>query len=99
LAVIIALYGSRNVFSLVTLAWSLLASSLGPLLVLRVLNQSVSPVWGTAMMIGGAASALYWRFGLEFGDAVFDVLPGMLGGFLIFGVSVLWRTAKNPDAR
>jgi sodium/proline symporter len=99
LAVIIALYGSRNVFSLVTLAWSLLASSLGPLLLLRVLNQAVSPVWGTAMMIGGAASALYWRFGLEFGDAVFDVLPGMLGGFLIFGVSVLWRTAKNPDAR
>ena len=98
LAVIIALYGSRNVFSLVTLAWSLLASSLGPLLVLRVLNQAVSPVWGTAMMIGGAASALYWRFGLEFGDAVFDVLPGMLGGFFIFGASVLWRTAKNSDA-
>ena len=51
------------------------------------------------MMIVGAASALYWRFGLEFGDAVFDVLPGMLGGFLTFGVAALWKTVKNPDAR
>jgi sodium/proline symporter len=99
LAVIIALYGSRNVFALVTLAWSLLASSLGPLLVVRVLNQPVSPIWGTLMMIGGTASALVWRYGLEFGDAVFDVLPGMLGGFLIFGVSVLCRTAEGSDAR
>ncbi len=99
MAVIIALYGSRNVFSLVTLAWSLLASSLGPLLVLRILNRPVSPILGAAMMIVGAASALYWRFGLEFGDAVFDVLPGMLGGFFIFGVAALWKTAKNSDAR
>jgi sodium/proline symporter len=99
LAVIIALYGSRNVFALVTLAWSLLASSLGPLLVLRVLNQPVSPIWGAAMMIGGAASALYWRYGLELGDAVFDVLPGMLGGFLIFGLSMLWSTWKGPGTR
>jgi sodium/proline symporter len=95
LAVVIALYGSRNVFTLVTLAWSLLASSLGPLLVLRVLRQRVSPGWGVAMMIGGAVSALFWRYGLEFGDAIFDVLPGMLGGFLIFGISVLCRTAGS----
>jgi sodium/proline symporter len=99
LAVIIALYGSRNVFALVTLAWSLLASSLGPLMVLRVLDQPVSPIWGTLMMIGGAASALVWRYGFEFGDAVFDVLPGMLGGFFIFGLSVLWRAAHVNRAR
>jgi len=98
LAVVIALYGSRNVFALVTLAWSLLASSLGPLLVVRVLNQPVSPFWGTAMMIGGTISALVWRYGLEFGDAVFDVLPGMLGGFLIFALSRLCRTAKDSGS-
>ena len=62
------------------------------------LNQPVSPIWGTAMMIGGTASALLWRYGFEFGDAVFDVLPGMLGGFLIFGASVLWRNAKDSGA-
>jgi len=98
LAVVIALYGNRNVFQLVTLAWSLLASSLGPLLVVRILNQPVSPIWGIAMMIGGTASALVWRYGLEFGDALFDVLPGMLGGFLIFGLSKLFRTAEDPGA-
>jgi sodium/proline symporter len=98
LAVVIALYGSRNVFALVTLAWSLLASSLGPLLVVRVLNQPVSPFWGTAMMIGGTISALVWRYGLEFGDAVFDVLPGMLGGFLIYALSRLCRTAKDSGS-
>jgi sodium/proline symporter len=99
LAVVIALYGSRNVFALVTLAWSLLASSMGPLLVVRVLNQPVSPIWGIAMMIGGTASALVWRFGFEFGDAVLDVLPGMLGGFFIFGLSKLCRAAKASGPR
>jgi sodium/proline symporter len=98
-AVIIALYGSRNVFELVTFAWSLLASSLGPLLVVRVLNQPVSPIWGAAIMIGGMASALVWRFGFEFQDAVFIGLPGMLGGFLVFGLSKLCRTAKDSGAR
>ena len=99
LAVGIALYGSRNVFALVTLAWSLLASSLGPLLLVRVLNQPVSPIWGTAMMIGGATSALLWRYKLEYGDAVFDVLPGMLGGLVIFGLSKLCRMLKVSDRR
>jgi sodium/proline symporter len=96
-AVVIALYGSRNVFTLVTLTWSLLAASLGPLLVVRVLKQPVSPIWGTAMMIGGTASALEWRYGLGFGDAVLDVLPGMLGGFLIFGLSRLCRRKRRPQ--
>jgi sodium/proline symporter len=98
-AVIIALYGSRNVFELVTFAWSLLASSLGPLLVVRVLNQPVSPIWGVAMMIGGVASALVWRIGFEFHDAIFEGLPGMLCGFLIFGLSKLCRTAKDSAPR
>jgi sodium/proline symporter len=97
-AVVIALYGSRNVFELVTFAWSLLASSLGPLLIVRVLNQPISPIWGTAMMIGGMASALVWRFGFEFQDAVFIGLPGMLGGFLVFGLSKLCRTAKDSGS-
>jgi sodium/proline symporter len=99
LAVVIALHGDRNVFQLVTLAWSLLASSLGPLLVVRVFNQPVSPIWGIAMMIGGTATALVWRFGFEFGDAIFDVLPGMLGGFFIFGLSRLCGTAKDSVPR
>ncbi|HXV35765.1 MAG TPA: sodium/proline symporter [Myxococcota bacterium] len=95
LALLIALYGSRNVFALVTLAWSLLASSLGPLLVVRVLGARVSASWAMAMMIGGAATALLWRYGLEFGDAVFDVLPGMLGGFALFAASRLFGARET----
>jgi len=89
LAALIALYGNRNVFALVTLAWSLLASSMGPLMVVRTLGKPVSPGWGIAMMLGGMATALLWRYGFEFGNEIFDVLPGMLGGFLIFGLSRL----------
>jgi hypothetical protein len=77
----------------------LLASSLGPLLVVRVLNQPVSPIWGVAMMIGGVATALVWRIGFEFHDAIFEGLPGMLCGFLIFGLSKLCRTAKDSAPR
>jgi sodium/proline symporter len=77
----------------------LLASSLGPLLVVRVLNQPVSTIWAAAMMIGGAVSALVWRFGFEFQDAVFSGLPGMIGGFLIFGLSKRCRTEEDPGPR
>jgi hypothetical protein len=38
---------------------------------------------------------LLWRYGLEFGDAVFDVLPGMLGGFAIFAVSRLFGVRET----
>jgi sodium/proline symporter len=81
----VALAGS-SVFALVTLAWSCLAASLGPLLVIRCIDRSVTSATAVAMMIGGLLAVLGWKYGLGYGPGLYEALPGMLMGFAIFGI-------------
>lgn len=97
-ALSIALFGSDNVFALVTLAWSVLASALGPLLVVRSLGRPVAPRWAILMMLVGVAASTFWRFGLAWHDAVYDVLPGMLAGFFVYLVSQLWPAPASASS-
>jgi sodium/proline symporter len=80
----VALAGS-SVFALVTLAWSCLAASLGPLLVIRCIDRSVTSATAVAMMIGGLLAVLAWKYGLGYGPGLYEALPGMLMGFAIYG--------------
>lgn len=85
-ALTIALSGSQSVFSLVILAWSVLGSSFGPLLILLALKQPVREGQAIAMIIAGCAAVLVWRFyGLQ--GAVFEGLPGMLAAFAMYPLS------------
>ncbi|MGF1499769.1 MAG: sodium/proline symporter [Elainellaceae cyanobacterium] len=92
----IALLGSDNVFVLATLAWSTLASGLGPLMVVRVLRLPVSTLVGLAMMAVGVATSLTWRLGLGLADSACEALPGMLAGALVYVVTQLphWMAGK-----
>ena len=90
----IALAGDNNVFALVTFSWSALASGLGPLLVLRVWQQPVSPSTAIAMMGIGITSALIWNLGFHLSDAIYEVLPGMTAGIAVYGVAQLWGHSK-----
>ena len=65
-----------SVFDLVVLAWSGLASGLGPLLVLRCFDREVPPRLAGAMIIGALFAVAIWRFALELTGAVYDVVPG-----------------------
>lgn len=84
MALLIALFGSRSVFSLVTLAWSALASALGPLMLVRVLRKPVAPAVGVSMMLAGLLGVVIWRFVLALSDEVYDVLPGMVTGIVTY---------------
>ncbi|MFT4554442.1 MAG: sodium/proline symporter [Chlamydiales bacterium] len=90
-ALFIALSGSQNVFTLVVLAWSGLASTLGPLVILRSLRVSVGNVTSILMMFSGLSCILIWRFVLGYSGAIYDALPGMAASFLVFGLSRLIR--------
>ncbi|MEE8410141.1 MAG: sodium/proline symporter [Myxococcota bacterium] len=79
----IALTGG-DVFGLVTLAWSSLASGLGPLLVVRSFGRKPSARLGVAMMLSGIAGVMVWRFLLQYSDGMYDVLPGMLSGTVVY---------------
>jgi sodium/proline symporter len=96
---LIALFGSSSVFELVVLSWSCLAASLGPILAVRTWRWPLNNTVGAAMILGGLAVALFWRYGLQLSSSVYEVLPGMLAGFLVYGVSRLVApvTVVAPD--
>jgi sodium/proline symporter len=87
-ALLMTLYGPESVFSLVTLAWATLASGLGPLMVVRVFRLRINAPVALLMMLGGVGGALFWRFGLELHNDIYDVLPGMVTGFVIYAIAI-----------
>ena len=87
---VIAAFASANVFTLVIFAWSALACSIGPLVILRALGRRPRQWVCLAMMIAGLATALIWReTGLN--KTVYEGLPGMAAAFAI------WIIASAPD--
>lgn len=84
--VAIALSGSESVFELVVVSWSSLASALGPIMVAQTLRWPLNQRVGGSMMIAGLAAALTWRYGLGLSSSIYEVLPGMLAGFVAYGV-------------
>lgn len=97
----IALIGDDNVFVLATIAWSTLAASLGPLMVVRALRQPLNTPTGLLMMVAGVATALTWRLGLGWGNSVCEALPGILVGSGVYLLARLWglgQTAQEDPA-
>ena len=89
----IALVNNDSVFGLITSAWSLLASGLGVLLIVRAYEKPVTTPVAIAMMIAGIAGAWLWKFyGLS--GAMYEVLPGMLASTLVYAVGRLTMTAE-----
>ena len=93
-AVTIVAAGNESVFDLVVLSWSALASTLGPLVAVKTLGRPVSERLGLAMMVAALAAMLFWRFGLGFDASLYEVFPGMLTGFLVYGVVQCWPGSR-----
>ena len=86
-ALIFAILGEAigdGVFGLVTLAWATLAAGLGPLMVVRAVGGRVTTSVAIPTMLAGIAANLVWRYGLGWHNDLYDVLPGMLTGFLVY---------------
>ncbi|NES88497.1 sodium/proline symporter [Okeania hirsuta] len=86
IVLVIALTGDNNVFALVIFSWSILACGLGPLLVLRVWQKPISVPVAIAMMIIGIIVSIAWNLGLGLSSAIYEVLPGMATGFIVYGI-------------
>ena len=94
----IALSNNDSVFGLITFAWSILASGLGVLLILRSYEKPVSTPVAIAMMLIGIFVSMYWKLGLELSGAVYEVLPGMAAGFLVYLISTLFMRSNKKEA-
>jgi len=83
LALVIAVTGTQSVFSLVILAWSVLASAFGPLMLVYALGGKPNEKVALAMMVTGVVAALIWReFNLH--NAVYEGMPGILAGLAVY---------------
>ena len=94
----IALTNNDSVFGLITFAWSILASGLGVLLILRSYEKPVSTPVAIAMMLIGIFVSMYWKLGLKYSGAVYEVFPGMAAGFLVYLLCTLFSRSKRKTA-
>ena len=93
----IALINNDSVFGLITFAWSILASGLGVLLILRCFERLVPTPVAIAMMVTGITSAMTWKLGLGFSNAVYEVLPGMLASLLVYLVTSFFMFTNRQE--
>ena len=90
----IALASDKNMFALGIFAWSALASGLAPILILRVWRFPISVGVGVAMMLVGLATAAIWNGVLKLSASIYEVLPGMLAGFLVYGIAQIYNKKR-----
>jgi SSS family transporter len=82
----IALSDNQTVFQLVLLSWALLASAFVPLIIVYSFGQKPSEKLSILMVISGISALLIWRyFGLN--TLVYEVMPGILCGLLVFSIA------------
>ena len=84
-ALCIALFGSKNVFELVLMSWSILSAAFGPLLFLYAIGKKVSEKTSISMVLGAVIVTTLWKYtGLS--STIYEVAPGILSGLLIYAV-------------
>lgn len=90
LALLIALYGSQNVFDLVIAAWAVMASAFGPLLLVYALGGRPSQWVAVWMVITGVITVFVWRH-LGLSASVYEILPAMLASWLVWLLSFIFK--------
>jgi sodium/proline symporter len=95
----IALLAHSSVFDLVTISWSVLACSLGPLMLARTLRLDIPNGVALSMMALGLGTMLVWRHVLHLQSSIFDALPGMCAGLLPLFIYVVFQKAQGNKVR
>ena len=93
----IALFAPANVFTLVILAWSALACTLGPLVIVHALGKRPSENTALLMMGVGFTVAMLWRhFGLN--GQLYEGAPGILSALIVFYFSTLKKSPVKEES-
>lgn len=96
---LISQLATASVFTLVIFAWSALACSLGPLVILLAFGQSPPQPVALLMLSTGLVVALVWRW-LGLNEQIYEGMPGMLAAFAIwfaYRIFVPSKTARNSQ--
>jgi len=94
---LIALFGSKNVFELVLLSWSILSVAFTPIITLYTFNKRVNEKTGIAMVLIAIAVSLIWKqAGLS--GAVYEVAPGIIAGFIVYFLFTKFNLNKTEKS-
>lgn len=94
IALIISLFGSNSVFSLVLVAWSTLGGTFTPILTLYALNKRIEENVIIIMMLSSVAMVLIWRQ-LGLNDEFNEMAPAIMISFFVYFISHLFKKNKN----
>ncbi len=100
MALLIALFGSKNVFELVLMSWSILSAAFGPILFLLAINKKVSETTGIVMVVSGVLATVGWKYA-GLGGTIYEVAPGIVMGLIAYFVlsqTKLNQVGKLADA-
>lgn len=90
-ALLIALFNSESVFSLVVLSWSALGAAFAPLLIIKTLGRSTKQWLEVVAIIGGLTTTLLWaRYDVD--GTIFEGFPGVT-----FGLVLLFIFSKKKE--
>ncbi|MGC6459579.1 MAG: sodium/proline symporter [Akkermansiaceae bacterium] len=81
----VALFAPANVFTLVIVAWSALACTIGPLVIVHAFGKSPSEKLALLMMILGLSVVVAWRF-LGWNQFLYEGAPGILLPLLTYAL-------------
>ncbi|MFK8003449.1 MAG: sodium/proline symporter, partial [Polyangiales bacterium] len=84
------------VFSLVLVAWSVLGSTLGPILLVRLAKRPLPDWLAFVMMLSGVATVVAWGES-EYSASVFKALPGMMVPLGIYSLVSATMLRRKPD--
>lgn len=93
-AVLIAIYGGSTVFALVIVAWSGLAASFAPLLLLQLMGNKIPQPLAITMMLSGLLATALWRI-FSLNSISYEGLIGIVVGFTVFYIT---KPFTNPPA-
>lgn len=81
----IAYFATASVFTLVIVAWSALACSIGPLVIVHALGRRPSERIALTMMATGLVVAFWWR-AAGWNESVYEGAPGILSALAVYAV-------------
>lgn len=79
----VALSAPGNVFSLVVFAWSALGGTLGPVIVLRVMNAPLTRPTALIMMLAGFVTLMSWQ-ALGYSESMYELFPALAVSFGVY---------------